>query len=270
MLLTLVLAPGSAGAVTSLEHEPGGDSCAQAGTYFPEDQSDEAQRARLGCRRELFARQLEQDRERQEAATEDRREQNLEAWMRKQDVPVRAFRRNAVDFFGSGGLMSYGIASTWLLLPELDAELWWGRRNTSGYQAMGNFQDSRSCIGARLKWLMRSKGNLTPLASLGAADCWANVALESFGFSNGPGDFVPPSNAIGTATAHVATATLGLTWMHSSGLRASFEYLYSYAFYTQATDNDEARTLDAGLRAYWEQRLTSDRGGVRLQVGYAF
>jgi hypothetical protein len=121
-----------------------------------------------------------------------------------------------------------------------------------------------------MKWLMRSHGNLTPVASVGAADCWANIALQSYGIPSSNGTVVPPGESFGSAAAHVATGSLGLAWTDRTGVRASAEYVFTYAFYTQATLMDDARTMDAGLRTIWNDRLTSDRGGVRLQVGYAF
>jgi hypothetical protein len=274
-ILVLAAGGGGARAALSVQYEPGVDGCTQAGSFSAEDQSEEAQRARLRCRNEQFARQLEDERQRQEAQRDQNSEQNLEAWMTKQDIPVRVMHRNAIDLYAGGGLTSYGITGSWLLLPPLEAEVWFGRRNVSEPISTGYLQDSRSCIGGRFKWLVRDHGNLTPLASAGLAECWANVAYDPYNFfvtgptflSNGQ---PAPSSAAGTAAAHVVTATAGLTWMDKSGLRASVEYLFAYAFYTQGTLNDAARTQDSNLRGAWEQRLTSDRSGVRLQVGYAF
>jgi hypothetical protein len=258
-------------AVVEVDHQGSDDGCAEAATYFPEDESAEATRARLRCRSETFARQLEEDRQRKEAEAENQRDKNLQTWMKKQEIPVRVMRRNSVDLYGSGGLTSYGVAGGWLLLPVLEAELWFGRRNVSQWISSGYFQDSRSCAGARFKWLMRNRGNLTPFASIGAADCWANVSFEPYNFGLPQDGSAPPATGgLGTAAAHVATASAGLAWMEKSGLRASFEYVYTYAFYDQATLDDMARTQDPNLRAAWSERLESDRGGVRLQVGYGF
>ena len=270
--LAMVVATGQARAVVDVDHQPGEDSCTEADTYFPEDESPEATRARLRCRSETFARQLEEGRQRREAEADNQREKNLQAWMKKQEIPVRVMRRNAIDLYGSGGLTSYGVAGGWVLLPMLEAELWIGRRNVSQWISTGYFQDSRTCAGARFKWLMRSRGNLTPFASAGAADCWANVSYEPYNFGVPTRDGAPPpaTGGLGTAAAHVATASGGLAWMEKSGIRASLEYVYSYAFYTQTTLDDMARTQDASMRAAWGQRLESDRGGLRLQVGYAF
>lgn len=270
--LPVVVATSQARAAVEVDHQGSDDGCAEAATYFPEDESPEATRSRLRCRSETFSRQLEEDRQRREAEAENQREKNLQTWMKTQEIPVRVMRRNAVDLYGSGGLTSYGVAVGWLLLPVLEAELWIGRRNVSQWISTGYFQDSRTCAGGRFKWMIRSHGNLTPFASIGAADCWANVSYEPYNFG-GPtldGAALPATGGLGTAAAHLATASAGLTWMEKSGLRASLEYLYTYAFYDQATLDDPARTQDPNLRTAWSERLESDRGGFRLQVGYGF
>jgi hypothetical protein len=270
--LPMVVVTSQARAAVEVDHQGSDDGCAEADTYFPEDESPEATRARLRCRSETFARQLEEDRQRKEAEAENQREKNLQTWMKKQEIPVRVMRRNSIDLYGSGGLTSYGIAVGWLLLPVLEAELWIGRRNVSQWISSGYLQDSRTCAGGRFKWLVRSRGNLTPFASIGAADCWANVSFEPYNFGGPITDSAlpPVMGGLGTAAAHLATASAGLAWMEKSGLRASLEYVYTYAFYDQTTLDDPARTQDANMRAAWAERLESDRGGVRLQVGYGF
>ena len=251
--LAMVVATGQARAVVDVDHQPGADGCAEADTYFPEDESPEATRARLRCRSETFARQLEEGRQRREADAEDQREKNLQAWMKKQEIPVRVMRRNAVDLYASGGLTSYGVAGGWVLLPVLEAELWIGRRNVSQWVMTGYFQDSHEPFEP------------------GAGDCWANVSFEPFNFQPVQNGAQPAlTGGLGTAAAHVVTASGGVAWMEKSGIRASLEYVYGYAFYSQTTLDDAARTQDANMRAAWGQRLESDRGGFRLQVGYAF
>lgn len=272
--VSILIAAGPARAVVEVDHQPGADGCTEAATYFPEDEGPEATRARLRCRSEAFARQLEEGRQRKEAEADNQRERNLQTWMKKQEIPVRLMRRNAIDLYGSGGLTSYGVAGGWLLLPGLEAELWIGRRNVSAWITTGYFQDSRTCAGGRFKWMVRSKGNLTPFLSGGAADCWANVSYEpiNFGGQTFPGGPVQPAvvGGLGTAAAQLVTASAGLAWMEKSGLRASLEYGYTYAFYSQTTLDDAAKTQDPNMRTAWSQRLESDRGGLRLQVGYAF
>jgi hypothetical protein len=275
--MSILLAAGDARATLSYEHQPAVDGCTEAATYFPEDDSPEARRARIRCRRETFAQRLEDEREQDEAVRDQEIDKNVESWLNKQEIPVRVMRRNSVDLFGSGGLASYGVAVGWLLFPALEAEVWLGRRNVAAsfFNATmaGYMQDSRTCVGGRFKWMMRSRGNLTPFASIGAADCWANVRYDPY--NSGPifpGDNNPqPQNsAAGTAAAHVATGSVGLAWMEKSGLRASLEYMLDYAFYSQATLDDQARTQDANLHAAWDERLSGDRKGFRIQVGYAF
>ena len=157
--LAMMVATGQARAVVDVDHQPGADGCSEADTYFPEDESPEATRARLRCRSETFARQLEEGRQRKEADAEDQREKNLATWMKKQEIPVRVMRRNAVDLYASGGLTSYGVAGGWVLLPVLEAELWIGRRNVSRCHRLLVRQSGGGSghLHARITWLSRSR-----------------------------------------------------------------------------------------------------------------
>ena len=258
-------------AAVSVEHHADVDGCAQASAYFPEDLSVEATRARRQCRLETFERRLDEHRARAAVQSDKRQDQLLETWLERQEIPARVVHRNSIDFFLSNGLASYGLALGGLLFPWLEAEAWVGKRSVSESTSTGNFSDSRTCLGGRFKWLMRAHGNLTPSSSLGAADCSAHVQFDPYFFGGPVQPGGPPtSSAAGDGAAHLFMATAGVAWMEKSGFRVSLEYVFSYAFYTQATLNDQARTQDANLRAAWESRLTSDRHGVRLQVGYAF
>ena len=257
-------------AEVSVQHQPGVDGCAEAGTYFPEDMGIQAQRARRRCRLETFESKLQDYQAQHEARSEREQEQNIETWMAKQEIPNRLLHRNSIDLLTGSGLTSYGLAVGGLFLPWLEAELWVGRRSRSAGTDSGALWDSRTCLGGRFKWLMRSRGNLTPVTSLGAAGCSANVHYDPYYINIRSQGDTPPSSSSGDAAAHLVTGTAGLAWMEKSGFRASLEYLYSYAFYTQATLTDDMRTEDANLRALWESRLTSNRQGIRLQVGYAF
>jgi hypothetical protein len=270
LALALPLLARGAHAEVSVYHQPGLDGCAEAGTYFPEDMGIQAQRARRRCRLETFEDKLQDDQAQHEAQRDRQQEQNIETWMAKQEIPNRLLHRNSIDFLVGSGLTSYGLAVGGLFLPWLEAELWVGRRSVSASTETGALWDSRTCLGGRFKWLMRGRGNLTPVTSLGAAGCSANVHYDPYYFGASlPGDMLPSSSS-GNAAAHLVMGTAGLAWMEKSGFRASLEYLFSYAFYTQATLTDEMHTEDANLRTVWESRLTSNRQGIRLQVGYAF
>jgi hypothetical protein len=258
----LLLLDRAARASLTIARDPGVDGCVEADSYFPEDESDEAVQARRRCRLENFDRRLDEDQRRKAAAREQTQEQALETWMQKQQIPSRVFRRNSIDVYGSGGLTSYGLAVGGVLVPWLEGELWIGRRSVSDLVDAGYLVDSRSCFGGRLKWLMLSRGNLTPFVSLGAALCSASLQLNP--------NIIAAVGGNGEGSAHLATATGGAAWMSQSGVRVSFEYFFAKAFYTQATRDDPDRPLDDNLRAAWQQRLTSDGSGVRLQVGYAF
>jgi hypothetical protein len=274
VLVGALLVARRAPAALTIEHQPGGDGCAEAATYFPEDSSALAQRARRRCRLEIFERQLEEKRLRSDALADQRRDRVVEKWMEAQEIPNRVVRRNFVDLFAAGGLTSYGLAVGGVFLPWLEGELWGGRRSVaeSLSNGTGYLWDSRTCLGGRLKWLMRGRGNVTPFTSLGAAGCSAHVQFNPYvsAVAFPGGDPTNVSTSDGDGSAHLATASAGLTWTEKSGFRASLEYAFAYAFYTQATLNDKTRTEDVNLRTAWESRLTTDRAGVRLQVGYAF
>lgn len=272
----VVLAAGTARASLTIDHESGAGGCADASTYFPEDESPEATRARRRCRLEIFERKMEKDRLQREVELGAQRDRLIEKWMQKQEIPVRVMRRNSIDGYLSGGLTSYGLAIGGVLFPWLEGELWLGRRNVAASTSnnTGYFQDSRTCGGGRFKWLMRLHGDLTPFASVGVAGCAANVALSVYNYTSAPTGagqvFTGNTNSEGTASAHAVTGSAGAAWMHGSGLRISLEYVFAYAFYSQTTLNDAAKTEDPNLRAAWDDRLASDRGGIRAQVGYAF
>jgi hypothetical protein len=272
---SVLLVIGQAEASLTIDHVSGADGCTEAASYFPEDDSPLARSARLRCRLETFEKTMEEEHRRGAIAGEREREKTIETWIQKQEIPVRVMRRNSIDLFVSGGLASYGVTLAGVLFPWLEGELWAGRRSVAETVKSGYLADSRTCYGGRFKWLVVTRGNLTPFASLGASGCSANLQFQYYGPTpTGGGTFLPgsanPTGGSGDGAAHLVTASAGMTWTEKSGLRVSLEYLLAYAFYAQATQNDAAKTEDANLRTAWEQRLTSDRYGFRLQVGYAF
>jgi hypothetical protein len=270
----VLLSAGGATAGLTIEREAGMDGCTAAGLYFPEDESEPARRARIRCRLETFQDKLAHEQAESEAERERHQQQATEAWMQKQEIPVRLMRPNSLDLFAGGGLTSYGLTLGGLLLPWLEAEAWVGWRSASGFVLSGTLDDSRRCLGGRFKWLMMARGNVTTFVSGGAASCSAKLQINSGAFSPGlivPGGPAPMgSSPNGEGSAHVVTGTAGVAWMEKSGLRVSLEYVFAYAFYTQATLDDPARPEDETMRSMWTQRLTDDRNGARLQVGYAF
>jgi hypothetical protein len=266
----LLVATRPARAELTVDHEPGSGGCAEAVTYFPEDQSRQAIRARQRCRLETFEQRMENDRLQKEIQAENDRDKLVQSWLDKQEIPVRVFRRVALDGYLGGGITTYGLAVGAVLLPWLETELSIGRRDVNGLVNEGYFQDSRTCWGGRFKFDLRNRGNLTPFISSGLFFCNANVALNSYGgptIAGGPNN---PTSGNGTAAAHLVGAGLGVSWMDKSGLRASVEYLFTYAFYTQATLSDAAHTEDPNLTTAWSGRLGTEQNGFRVQVGYAF
>lgn len=268
--VVLAAAPPALAELT-IDHEPGAGGCVEAAGYFPEDQSREATRARQRCRLELFDERMEHDRTQKDIQSEKDRDKMVQSWMDNQNIPARVFRRIWLDGYLGGGVTTYGLAGGVVILPWLEAELSLGRRDLDGYINNGTayFQDSRTCWGARFKGLMRGRGNVTPFASAGVFFCDANAALTSYSFL-GIGPTGPNGPSAGSAQAHLIGAGVGLTWTDGSGLHASLEYIFTYAFYTQAVLNDMNHTEDANLTTAWSDRLATERNGFRVQVGYAF
>ncbi len=244
----------------------------EAATYFPEDQSREASRARQRCRLETFQQRMENDRLQKEIQAENDRDKLVQSWLDKQEIPVRVFKRVALDGYLGGGITTYGLAAAAVLLPWLEFELSLGRRDVNGSINTGYFQDSRTCFGGRFKFDLRNRGNLTPFISSGLFFCNANVALNSYNTLTGAGPINPggTSSGNGTAEAHLVGAGLGMSWMDKSGLHAGVEYIFTYAFYTQGVLNDAMHTLDPNLAGAWTDRLATEQNGFRVQVGYAF
>ena len=187
------------------------------------------------------------------------------------------FRRIWVDGYLGGGVTTYGLAAGAVILPWLEAELSLGRRDLNGMIDLNNnsayFQDSRTCWGGRFKGLMRSRGNVTPFISAGVFFCDANAALTVYGpniLTPGGSTNIAPGTSNGSAGAHLVGAGAGVSWTDNSGLHASLEYLFTYAFYAQAVLADMNHTEDTNLTTAWSDRLGTERNGFRVQVGYAF
>jgi hypothetical protein len=266
----LLVTARPARAELTIDHEPGGGGCDEAATYFPEDQSRAAIHARQRCRLETFEHRMQYERLHKEIQAENERDKLVQAWLDKQEIPVRVFKRVSLDGYLGGGITTYGLAGGVVMLPWLEAELSIGRRDVDGVVNAGYFQDSRTCWGGRFKFDLRSRGNLTPFISSGVFFCNANVALNSFGTTFGPTGTPNVSNGNGTANAHLLGAGAGMSYMDKSGLHASLEYIFTYAFYTQATLSDTVHTEDPNLTSAWSDRLGSEQNGFRVQVGYAF
>jgi hypothetical protein len=257
---------GVASAKLTMNRVPGLDPCAEAATYDDEDQSPPAERARRRCRLDEFDRELAEERRRATAEREQAQERAVQAWIAREEIPLRVIRRNAVDGFLSGGLTSYGLAVSGVFLPALEAELWAGWRTrdeivvSPDFQIVTPLRDERTCLGGRAKWLLTDRRNLTPFLSAGVAGCRSNINA-----------YVTEA-AAGTAggKAHAVTAGGGVAFMAKSGFRVSAEYFYGRAFYAQVSQRDPMRTHNPQILQVWKQTLTNDRHGVRLQVGYAF
>lgn len=269
----LLMAAAPARAELTVDHEPGAGGCVEAASYFPEDQSRDATRARQRCRLELFEERMENDRVQKEIQAEKDRDKMVQTWMDKENIPARVFRRIWLDGYLGGGVTTYGLAAGVVMLPWLEAELSLGRRDLDGYinNSTAFFQDSRTCWGGRFKGLMRGRGNVTPFVSAGVFFCDANAALTSYSTTfTVAGPTGPTGPSAGSAGAHLLGAGAGVSWTDNSGLHASLEYIFTYAFYSQAVLNDMNHTEDPNLTTAWSDRLATERNGFRVQVGYAF
>lgn len=272
--LLSVVASRPARAEVTVDYESGSGACQEAAGYFPEDDSVEATRARQRCRLDTFAERSENDRVQKEMQAQNDREKLVQTWIDKQNIPARVFRRIWLDGYLGGGITTYGLAAGVVILPWLEAELSLGRRDLNGLINNGDayFQDSRTCWGGRFKGLMRSHGNVTPFASAGVFFCDANAALTTYGTGivAPGGTFNPGGTSNGSAGAHLLAGGAGVTWTDNSGLHASLEYIFTYAFYSQAVLADMNHTEDTNLTSAWTDRLGTERNGFRVQVGYAF
>jgi len=152
VVVPLLLAARAASATLSAEHEVDIDPCVAAESYFPEDQSPEAARARRRCRMAKLERAQAEQEAWADVQDRERQLRAMAAWTQKQGIPNRVMRRNAIDGFLSTGIASYGVALSGVLFPWLEGELWVGRGTDSDNGThIGN---RRNCLGGRLKWLM--------------------------------------------------------------------------------------------------------------------
>ena len=241
------------------------DACAQAAAYDPDDQGALAQRARRACRLQRFEQRLAAERRQRLAVAEQKRVEKAEAWL-EQHEPTRVVRPIAVGLFVGSGLASYGIDGSWTVLRRLAIDAWVGGHNTDWSDAIsssGNASFLRRSLGLGARWYFNDL-DLSPFAGASFATTSANMQATFFDPSNGTNNFLT-----GNASAHLVSGSAGLELAYQ-GLRASLEYVYSYAFYTQANKDDMIKTPDDQLRRIWQDSLDSDRNGVRLLVGYAF
>jgi hypothetical protein len=269
LAVPLLLAARTAGATLSAERVPDVDPCVLADSYFPEDQSPEAARARRRCRMAKLERAQAEQEAWAETADRQRQERALAAWTQKAGIPNRVMRRNSIDGLVGSGIVSYGVAVGGIIVPSLEAELWLGRATDPQvitYTDNPGVGNKRNCLGGRAKWLMLDY-NVTPFFGIGVAGCLATLD-PPYRIDPNSGNLISTSG--GSGAAHFVTGSVGLTWTEKSGFRLSAEYIFSYAFYTQAQDSAPPQTQDEILRQAWETQLAGTRHGIRLQVGYAF
>lgn len=260
----------------SMERFPGVTACEEAASYDERDTSLAAERARRRCRLEQFDARYAERRAETAAREETARVRRVEKWTTDTSIPARG-RPLAVDGYVAGGLSNYGLAVSWLLLPQLEIEGWFGSHsslNTNDYSYDNNattssyLSSSPSSKGVRGKWLLFRTGNFTPYLGLGGAFCNSKVDGGNYTYSfNG---LSQSSTFGGHAKAHLITVSLGLTLTMEIGLRFSLEYLYASAIYTSASNDGFDAPHDEAMRAAWASQLSGIAGGLRFQAGYAF
>jgi hypothetical protein len=241
------------------------DACRQAATYDVDDESAPAMRARRACHLQRFEQRLAAERQQRVAAGERKRVEAVQAWLEAHE-PTRVLRPIAVGLFLGSGLASYGIEGSWTVMRRVTVDGWFGGHNTtfSDYvSSSGNASYTRKCLGVGARWFFTDL-DFSPYLGVGFATTSADLQANFYDMTNGN-----LSALTGSASAHVLSGSVGLEFAWQ-GLRASLEYAYAYAFYTQANKDDMIKTPDDQLRRIWQDSLDSDRSGIRFLVGYAF
>jgi hypothetical protein len=239
------------------------DPCVQASAFDPDDTGREAQHARRACRLQRLTERLAAERRTRLLAAEQRQEREVQAWV-ETALPSRASRPLALAGFAGTGLSSYGVELDWAVLTHLELGVWVGGRGVSiseNVSSAGRANYNRAVVGAGGRWYF-SDADLSPFVGAGFAFSRADVQATLFDSQQG-------GIVEGTARAHFATLAAGLE-LARRALRIGLEYFFSYAFYTQANDNDAQLTEDVSLRRVWQDSLDGDRHGIRFRVGYAF
>ncbi len=254
----------------AVEYQPGQDPCVEAAAFDAAADSAEAERARRRCRLQTFNRKLAFERQAKEAEQAKARELWLKDYVAAHR-PVRDVRSFGVDGFLGVGLAAYGLAAVWIPATALEVEPWIGWSEGSfvdfaiGSDAAlvsGDVQDSRFVVGARAKWLIRPS-NLTPFVSGGVGAAWADIQARAY---RGGG----PDWRTGSGRAHLLTASAGMQYTTSGGIRLAAEYFVGWPFYSQAWTNEDHSPHDEELRLMWRAKLDDDRHGLRAQVGFGF
>jgi hypothetical protein len=239
------------------------DVCQQAATYDTDDQGPDATRARRACRLQRFSQRLTAERRASVMAGEQKRAADAQAWVESHE-PTRVVRPIAVGLFVGSGIATYGLGVSWTMLRRLALDGWVGGRRVTFsdyFSGNGSADYTSKTAGVGLRWFFNDL-NVSPYVGAGFETTSADLQAQTFSTN----DF---RYINGSARAHVVQGSAGLEVAYQ-GLRVSLEYAYAYAFYTQANDNDDAKTPDTALRQIWQDSVDAARNGVRFQVGYAF
>jgi hypothetical protein len=259
--LGVALVPPPARAQRFLERVDG-DACQQAATYDTDDESPSAMHARRACRLQTFSERLTSERRSRVAAGEQKRVADAQTWVENHE-PARVVRPIAVGLFAGSGIASYGVGITWVVLRRLALDGWIGRRHidwSNSVSSSGSANYTSKAAGVGVRWFFNDLA-LSPTVGTGFETTSADIQVQT-----GAPDF---PFILGSGRAHLVHASAGLELAYQA-LRVSLEYVYAYAFYTQANKNDDAKTPDNDLRRVWQDSVDAGRDGVRFLVGYAF
>jgi hypothetical protein len=244
---------------------PGG-SCEEARTYEVADVGAAAQHARRRCRLELMETRLASERQQAVFAAERAQDERVETWM-EATQPTRVLRPVSADVLLGTGIVSYGLMVSWDVLRWMEIAAWIGRHPIScaaAYNPSGG-DCTRTAYGGHARWFFTQK-DFTPF--IGAGFAFASSSLSIYGPSD-PSQSFGGNVLAGDGRAHCVDGSAGLL-LSVRGLRLSLEYVFEYAYYTGANQNDMIKTPSEDLRIVWSDSLRQDRHGIRFQVGYAF
>jgi hypothetical protein len=239
------------------------DACDRARAFDIADQGAEAQHARRLCRLQQFEHRLAAERRQEVAAELQARDARLAAWLDSKQ-PTRALRPLAIEGFAGSGVMTYGLAVTWMVLSRLELAGRIGWRNmTCANEFSNNGADcTRQGLGLGARWFLGSH-DFGPFlgAGLTMSESHLQVATSTpeMGFTLLKGD----------GRAHSAGGSAGMHLAYR-GLRLSLEYIYEHVYFTGANLEDPQKTPSEPLRVIWRDSLKQDRHGLRFQAGYAF
>jgi hypothetical protein len=265
LLVAIPVALAAAGArAQSLVDEVPEDPCEAARGLALDDASPAAEHLRRSCRLENFEGRLTAERQQKVAVEETAREERVQAWI-AETQPARVTHPLAVEAFAGSGLASYGFVFAWDFVKRAEVSAWFGWRPISCQDLYSGTTSAcgRTAFGLKGRWYLTDY-NFTPFVDGGLSIMSSHLQLAT-------ADAQPDGShfASGSGQANSLSAGAGLEFGYRA-FRASFEYVFEYAFYTGASLDDDKKTPSPDLNSALSESLHADRNGYRFQVGYAF